>query len=225
MLHPRPAHRAPYPAKTLALTSRDGKGRIVFTFPGPTPVMIQDDRQWGPAFSVRIGCLEARTFKAGETFAVRFTVATREPQALTLDEPVTLQAGTEWLPLKMEADIRPGSALDFTALGLTERPAGKYGRVVARGPHFEFENKPGVAQRSRKTLLAWGALPHIARRGRAEIRLALSPAKDYKVYTLSTGGARTGGVPARVAEGRLAFTADVGARPESATLLYEVARD
>jgi hypothetical protein len=131
----------------LSLHPRKFRERLAFSFPEPTPVMIQDDRQWGPTFSVRIGCLEARTFKAGEPFVVRFSVATHEPQTLVLDEPVMIAAGPEWLPLKQEPDIQPGSALDFTALGLTEAPAGKYGRVVARGPAFEFENKPGAAQR------------------------------------------------------------------------------
>ena len=135
-------------ASTLTLTQPDGLHRLAFTFSEPTSVMVQDDRQWGPTFSVRIGHNGGtKTFKAGEPFSVRFTLATHEPQRLTLDQPVTIQAGTEWIPLKVETDILPGSALDFTSLGLTDAPAGKHGRVVAKGPHFEFEGKPGVAQR------------------------------------------------------------------------------
>jgi hypothetical protein len=134
--------------RALTITAPDGQSRLAFTFPEPTGVMIQDDRQWGPTFSVRIGDSSgSRAFKAGEPFAVRFTLATHAPQHLTLDQPVTLQAGAEWIPLKPETDIVPGSALDFTALGLADAPAGKHGRVVAKGPHFEFEAKPGVAQR------------------------------------------------------------------------------
>jgi hypothetical protein len=132
----------------LHLISRDGKERLSLTFPKPTPVMLQDDRQWGPSFSVRIGYLAGtKTFKAGETFDVAFIVATQEPQRLLLDEPVTLQADADWIPLKAETEILAGSALDFSQLGLTDAPAGKHGRVVAKGPHFEFEGKPGVAQR------------------------------------------------------------------------------
>jgi hypothetical protein len=81
------------------------------------------------------------------------------------------------------------------------------------------------AQQSRKTLLAWGGLPHLARNGKAEIRLAVKPAEAFKVYALSTGGRRVAEIPARVVKGRLAFTAAVDARPESATLLYEIVRD
>ncbi len=134
--------------RALTLTTPDGQRRLAFAFPEPTSVMIQDDRQWGPTFSLRIGDNSGgKTYKAGEAFTVRFTLATQAPQHLTLDAPVTLQAGADWIPLKQEPDILPGSALDFTALGLADAPAGKYGRVVARGPHFEFERKPGVPQR------------------------------------------------------------------------------
>jgi hypothetical protein len=134
-------------ARALALASADGRERLAFTFPEPTAVLVQDDRQWGPSFSVRAGCLGSRAFKAGEAFTVRFTLATHEPLRLTLDEPVTIQAGADWVPLKQETDILEGSALDFSKLGLADAPAGRYGRVVAKGPVFEFERKPGVPQR------------------------------------------------------------------------------
>jgi len=81
------------------------------------------------------------------------------------------------------------------------------------------------AQQSRKVLLAWGGLPHLARNGKAEIRLAVKPADAFKVYALSTSGRRVAEVPAHVVKGRLAFTAAVDAQPESATLLYEIVRE
>ena len=39
------------------------------------------------------------------------------------------------------------TALDFSKIRCTEAPAGKYGRVVANGGHFEFERRPGVPVR------------------------------------------------------------------------------
>ena len=135
-------------SRALALSSRDGKERLSFSFPEATGAMIQDDRQWGPSFSVRIGHVGGtKTFKANEPFTVRFTLAAHEAQNLTFDEPVTIQAGAGWIPLKPDPDIAAGSALDFSRLGLTDAPAGKHGRVVSKGPHFEFENKPGLPQR------------------------------------------------------------------------------
>lgn len=134
--------------RTLSLFSKSGRETLTFTFPEPTPVMIQDDRQWGPTFSVRIGHLGGtRTFKAGEAFTVRLTVSAHEPQRLIYDEPVTIQAGADWIPLKPEPEILAGSALDFSRFGFTDAPAGKHGWVVAKGPHFEFEQKPGAPQR------------------------------------------------------------------------------
>ena len=135
-------------SRSLTLLPREGQTRLMFSFPEPTGAMVQDDRQWGPSFSVRIGHIGGRkTFKAGEPYTVRFTLATQEPQQLVLDEPVTIQAGPDWIPLKQEIDIVSDSALDFSHHGFADAPAGKYGRVVAKGPHFEFEKKPGVAQR------------------------------------------------------------------------------
>ena len=136
------------PAKTLAMTSRNGKELLSFVFAEPTSVMIQDDRRWGPSFSLRVGYNGAtKTFKAGEPFTLRFTLATLAPQRLTLDEPVTIQAGADWIPLQKENDILEGSALDFSRLGMIDAPAGKHGWVVAKGASFEFERKPGVPQR------------------------------------------------------------------------------
>ena len=44
-------------------------------------------------------------------------------------------------------DVVPGTALDFSALRGDCAPAGKHGRIVRRGGHFEFEGLPGVSQR------------------------------------------------------------------------------
>ncbi|MDR2849495.1 MAG: hypothetical protein LBW77_03000, partial [Verrucomicrobiota bacterium] len=81
------------------------------------------------------------------------------------------------------------------------------------------------AQQSRKTLLAWGGLPHLARNGKAEIRLAVNQPGACKVYALSAGGRRVAQVETRVVKGRLAFTAAVDARPDAATLVYEIVRE
>ncbi|MCL1921811.1 MAG: hypothetical protein FWG50_12200 [Kiritimatiellaeota bacterium] len=128
---------------TLSANNRD----LIFLFPEPTWVMLQDDRQWGPTFSLRIGHSGLRTYKAGEAVAVRFKVSTHESPDLVLDAPVKIVAGADWIPLNAELDIEAGSALDFSALGLHDAPAGKHGYTLAKGARFEFEKKPGVAQR------------------------------------------------------------------------------
>ncbi len=62
-------------------------------------------------------------------------------------EPLAISAGPDWIPLRFDPWIEPGSALDFTEALPHHAPAGKFGRVVAVGDHFEFEGLPGVPQR------------------------------------------------------------------------------
>jgi len=70
---------------------------------------------------------------------------------------VTVTAGPDWVPIKDSTDIVPGSAMDFSSQGWIDAPAGKYGRVVAKGPHFEFEKLPGNPQRFYGVNLCFGA--------------------------------------------------------------------
>ena len=72
-------------------------------------------------------------------------------------------------------------------------------------------------------LLAWGKLPHLVHAGTATVRLSLTSADQYKVYSLSTSGRRTGEVPAKIEGGDLTFTCDVKG-PEGARMMYEVVR-
>ena len=60
---------------------------------------------------------------------------------------VRIVAGPDWIPFANEPWIEPGSALDFSSIVPHHAPAGKFGRVVVRGGHFEFEGLPGVPQR------------------------------------------------------------------------------
>ena len=60
---------------------------------------------------------------------------------------VRIVAGPDWIPFANEPWIEPGSALDFSSVVPHHAPAGKFGRVLVRGGHFEFEGLPGVPQR------------------------------------------------------------------------------
>ena len=55
--------------------------------------------------------------------------------------------GPDWIPLENGKDIRAGSALDFSSMALQDAPAGKHGRVLSVGDHFEFEGLRGIPQR------------------------------------------------------------------------------
>ena len=159
---PLPARRGTTPhlfrgkVSTLELRGPDGATVLRVTFDEPTAILLQDNRHWktddlGVRFFFATGSCEA-----GREYTVKVKLAIAEPNApapqdkvlsLSVAGPVRIVAGPDWLPLKPEPWIEPGSALDFSAVIPHHEPAGKFGRVVARGDHFEFEKLPGVPQR------------------------------------------------------------------------------
>jgi hypothetical protein len=71
---------------------------------------------------------------------------------------VTIAAGPEWIPLQHELEIEPGSALDFSAMGFVDAPAGKHGRVIARADgEFAFTDSPDTPRRFYGINLCFGA--------------------------------------------------------------------
>jgi len=73
-------------------------------------------------------------------------------------------------------------------------------------------------------LTDWGSRNLIVRRGTAEVSLALENPSSYEVWVLETNGARKEKLAARVADGRLAFAADVRGADGKARYLYEIVR-
>jgi hypothetical protein len=73
-------------------------------------------------------------------------------------EPVIIRASADWIPLRPELEIEPGSALDFSTMGFVDAPAGKHGRVIARADgQFAFERTPETPQRFYGVNLCFGA--------------------------------------------------------------------
>lgn len=71
-----------------------------------------------------------------------------EGAAPQTNPPTVINAGAEWVPLRTELEIEPGSALDFSGLGFTDAPAGKHGRVIARADgQFAFADSPEQPRR------------------------------------------------------------------------------
>src|SRR5262249_41253286 len=105
------------------------------------PLMLQDNRVFGGGdLEIRIGKQsgEGRSWAAGQAEVVAFTLDPGDAVRVEQEAPITLAAGPEWIPLDLKLDIEPGSALDLSAL--SDAPAGKHGRVVARPDgHFGFE--------------------------------------------------------------------------------------
>ena len=107
--------------------------------------MVQDDRQWNiPCFSLRLA-IGNGTFKAGEKRTYSMTM--RGVANLLQNSSYVVRASDDWVPVKDTTDVKAGSALDFSTAGWIDAPAGRHGRVVRKGDHFEFADKPGVKQR------------------------------------------------------------------------------
>ncbi len=128
----------------LEIAASDG-ATLRIRLGGQAWCMVQDDRRWNNAyFSLRMSIGSGR-LAAGEkrTFSMEMRGAT----GLAGTGAYTVQASGDWVPVKDTTDVKPGSALDFSRAGWIDAPAGKHGRVVRKGDHFEFAGKPGVRQR------------------------------------------------------------------------------
>ncbi len=151
------------PTKSLQIATPDGAA-LRLDFAEPALVLVQDDRQWGETFSVRMESVKApETWPAGRTMALTFTL--NAPDGVTIEEdgPVTIRAGDEWLPLEASLDIEPGSALDFSSLVPRHALAGQFGRVIVNSQgKFAFERRAQTAARFYGVNLCFSAqyLPH-----------------------------------------------------------------
>ena len=120
---------------------------LTLVFSTPCTVLLQDNRQWGPTFSVRIGNGNLK-LKKGTPVKFGFQLTAAQPIHLGYDAPFTITAGHDWVPLKLDLEIEPHSALDFSEMGFHDAPAGKFGRVIARPDgQFAFEKDAGNARR------------------------------------------------------------------------------
>ena len=136
------------PLSSLRLLGADGSPSLDIAFPSPTRVLVQDNEQWGKSFvHIRL-YMAVGDVKEGVEYTV--SAAFSRPGAafaLAPDTEITMAASDGWIPYPAPpagADwIEPGSALDLSATVPHHEPAGKFGRVVVKGDHFELEGRPG----------------------------------------------------------------------------------
>ena len=139
------ASRPAAPGVTRLPGQRPGGAEAIgFRFDAATPVLLQDDRQWGPTFSIRIGPqMNSVAWPAGKALEIAFTLSAPGGIAVDFDGPVTIQSGPDWLPLDDRLDIEPNSALDFSRIVSWHAPAGKFGRVIASdGGRMALADRP-----------------------------------------------------------------------------------
>ena len=121
-----------------------GTGRMLtFVADREQGIAIQDNWRWGDTYSLRLGTLGSKKWKKGETQTYAFTVSADEPLVAKSMMPTVITRGPDWIPLTYRKEIEAGSALDFSQMGFTDAPSGKYGWMRNVGSHFEFEGRPG----------------------------------------------------------------------------------
>ena len=136
-----------------------GAGRSLrLALPASAAFHCQDNSPWGGAWAVRLGgFLTLRDYRQGERVEWHVTLSAPGGLALSRAEPFDIHEGAAWTRLNYRKDIEPGSALDFSALGLVDAPAGKHGALRSVGDHFEFDGLPGVTQRFHGVNLCYSA--------------------------------------------------------------------
>ncbi len=143
----------------LELADRDGGRRLAFALREPVDILVQ---YWGGRTMELRLCVPpddpaTLLFRGGAERRVAFALEGAGAFVSEPATPVEIVEGAEWVPLNVPSGIAEGSALDFSEMRLTGKPCGVFGRVVARGPHFEFEGMPGVPQRFYGANLCFGA--------------------------------------------------------------------
>lgn len=126
-------------AQRFVFTGPKGDERFAVEFAKPVNYHAMDCREW------RLGNFAMR-FSRPKTAEVFFCkISAPDGIDCKNSNQYVIKAGKDWIPLKETDSVAKGSAFDFSRLN--DAPCGKYGRVVARGRHFEFEKLPGVRQR------------------------------------------------------------------------------
>lgn len=130
--------------KISSLRLEGSKDFLDFTFAKPViaSVMKKPD---ATDFSLRLSAVRQADLAVGDVQEIQFTLKANEP-ITDPNTPWTAQAGPDFVPLAYKADIVKGSALDFSDI-VPRHVCGAYGRLRAKGGHFEFDKLPGVRQK------------------------------------------------------------------------------
>jgi hypothetical protein len=150
----------------------------------------------------------------------------RAAKAMTVDTPRTQGGFARAGGTFATSDLRVRLAGAHGAVWVTSvdgKPLAESKRILLT--HLTDVQNTGVqwADAEHHILLKRGRLPMIARKGTAEVSLAVAPGA-WKAYALGTDGARCADVPVTRADGQLRLAADIARDPANATILYELVR-
>ena len=136
-------------ASVLELFDAGGAFTVKLNLPTERSMLIQDSRTYNcPWFELRMK-MPQRHFR-GITNVLDLAIALPSGESFETvrASQCEVKASPCWRPVRKASEILPGSAVDFTAIrGNGGVPAGKYGYLVAKDGHFEFEHLQGIKQR------------------------------------------------------------------------------
>ncbi len=155
--------------------------------------LLQDSRQWGPNLDWRYGT-EGGTWNANVKRTYVVTLRTNRDYDFFVQEPLTINAGPDWLALPFPLDPTAGSALD--RMSASTPPAGSKGWLQSRNGRFVFEKDP-QPQRFYGANLAFSACfmdkPDSDKLARRLAMLGYNAARIHHFDTDLTGGWTTSG--------------------------------
>ena len=138
-------------ATTLDLRGADGARLLSFRRETPGRILVQDNRAYGTdSLTVRVAAIDGdvRRLVSGQPVGLSVSVQGRKPFVFGPFAPLVMEANADWIPLKpIRPWVVPESVLDFSRAEWVDAPAGRHGRVRARGQDFEYERRPGQPQR------------------------------------------------------------------------------
>ena len=146
-----------------------------------------------------------------------FSVATART-AGGFSESGVIRAGALVAKCDKAPTVLWASSLDGEALSAS-------GRILVTHLTDLQNTDQAYADASRTITLDWGKMPHLMRRGRAQVALDVKRG-GWALWALSGDGARKRRLPYSYTEkGRLTFTVDVALDPKDATWLYELVQE
>ena len=138
-----------YNAELRSVTIAAGTpDELRFDWPGTMNVYVQDNRRWGPNFSIRISSIgETAKIVKGDRRLFSLDVTLPGESAVKAGKLCVVNRNDKWLPIANHKTIEKGSALDLSESGIFDAPAGKHGWLRNEKSHLVFERLPGRVQR------------------------------------------------------------------------------
>ena len=131
----------------LTLVDVRGQERMTVDFGAPRHVGVEMDGD--PKIGGKLILCVRMSDRPAPGVTAAAVLAISAPGGLKVgpDGNYVISGGKDWVPFAPAKAIVAGSPLDFSAMRPTGAPAGKWGRIVAKGDAFEFEGRPGVPAR------------------------------------------------------------------------------